>query len=71
MRLRLVSGHYIGWHAETRDGWSAGEEREVSAECGAYLTETFPSRFDVIASVAVVVGAPPSDRAMHSPRRRG
>lgn len=75
MRLRLLTGHYLGSRPGVDTRWFAGEEREVPDETGAYLLDVFGGRFALVEpapAVSVDVSAPPLDRRMRAPpKRRG
>ena len=75
MVLVCQHGHYLGSLPGVTELWQAGESRDVPADTAAYLLATFPGKFAEpsapIETLAEVIDAPPTDRAMKPPRARG
>lgn len=66
MIYRLAMSRYLGTRPGVTTEWLLGELRELPPETAAYMLATFPGSIEAVKVEAMA--APPSNRAMKSPR---
>ena len=66
-------GSFAGGHAETKQRWFKGDEREVSQATADYLLDPFPDVFELVVGGSVVAAAvqkPDATTAVKSPSKK-